>query len=67
MCEVIDRAVNEGRKEGRKEGNAQTLVRLVENFVRYSSCSVEVACKMLGCSVQEYYDAKDMIANISGK
>jgi hypothetical protein len=67
MCEVLDKVENRGIEKGKIEGNAQTLVRLVENFVRYSSCSVEVACKMLGCSVQEYYDAKDMIANISGK
>ena len=48
-------------EQGTEKGDNRTLVKNVENLSRNMPCSLEKACELIGCSISEYYAAKDEV------
>ena len=57
MCQIME----DLREETAKRANAKTLVAAVEHVAGKLNGSIEAACDMVGCSVEEYQDAKELI------
>jgi len=51
-----------GIEIGEALGEARNLVRLVEYFAKNSKVSIEESCRVYGCTLQEYKDAKTLLA-----
>ena len=56
-----------GVKRGVKLGREQELVNNIDNLVLNMPCSLEQACRLLGTSVEEYYEAKGVDQQVVGK
>lgn len=56
-----------GVKRGVKLGREQELVNNIDNLVLNMPCSLEHACRLLGSSVEEYYEAKGVDQQAVGK
>ena len=50
-------------KEDEQEKHANSIVQFVQNIMKNVNCSsIDEACKLMGCSLQEYYAAKAFLA-----
>ena len=50
-------------KEDEQEKHASSIVQFVQNIMKNVNCSsIDEACKLMGCSLQEYYAAKAFLA-----
>ena len=53
----------EKSKEDEQEKHANSIVQFVQNIMKNVNCSsIDEACKLMGCSLQEYYAAKAFLA-----
>ena len=51
------------QKENEQEKHANSIVQFVQNIAKNAHCSsIDEACKLMGCSLQEYYAAKAFLA-----
>ena len=68
LCEKYNKKVEqsrregkqEGREEGREEGIQLTLIKSIENVMKSLQCSLEEACRLVGSSLTEYNEAKQL-------
>ena len=50
-------------KESEQTKHANSIVQFVQNIMKNANCSsIDEACKLMGCSLQEYYAAKAFLA-----
>ena len=52
---------SEGREEGRAEGRAEGRIAAVDAVVEKLHMTVEQACEVLNCTIEEYNEAKALI------
>ena len=60
MDEYLQRIIDKAISQGRTEGDARRLVLCVENLMKADDITVSEACEKLGCTLEEYEDARNM-------
>ncbi|MEE3393201.1 MAG: hypothetical protein VZR23_05890 [Lachnospiraceae bacterium] len=49
------------RAEGKAEGKAENIVYTVDNLINNTNESLDKACSILGLSIKDYEDAKELM------